>query len=45
MRQNRQYYFSMSYLELFAVLTGVRVEGSNFFGVGTRVIKHGAGGE
>jgi len=45
MRQNRQYHFSMNYLELFGVLTGVDV--SNFFGVGagTGVLKRGAGAE
>jgi len=45
MKQNRQYHFSMNYLELFGVLTGVDV--SNFFGVGagTGVLKRGAGAE
>jgi len=47
MRQNRQYHFSMNYLKLFRVLTGVGVDVSNFFGVaaGARVLKRGAGAE
>jgi len=42
MRQNRQYRFDMSYLEVFGVLTGVGVDVSKFFGVGAGVLKHGA---
>jgi len=34
MRQNRQYLFNMSYLEVFRVLTGVGADVSKFFGVG-----------
>jgi len=30
MRQNRQYHFSMNYLKLFGVLTGVGVDAYNF---------------
>ena len=45
MRQNRQYLFNMSYLEVFGVLTGVGVDVSKFFGVGAGVLKHGAGAE
>jgi len=45
MRQNRQYLFNMSYLEVFGVLTGVRVAVSKFCGVGAGVLKHGAGAE
>jgi len=33
MRQNRQYLFNMSYLEVFGVLTGVGVDVSNFSGL------------
>jgi len=43
LRQNSQYLFNMSYLEVFVVLTGVGVDVSKFFGVGPRVLKHGAG--
>jgi len=47
MRQNRQYLFNMSSLEVFGVLTGVGVDVSKFFGVGARagVLKRGAGME
>ena len=45
MRQNRQYLFNMSYLEVFGVLTGVGVDVSKFFGVGAGVLKRGAGVE
>ena len=45
MRQNRQHHFSMNYLKLFGVLTGVGVDVSKFFGVGAGVLKHGAGAE
>jgi len=34
MRQNRQYLFSVSYLEFFEVPTGNGVDVSIFFGVG-----------
>ena len=45
MKQNRQYLFNMSYLEVFRVLTGVGVDVSKFFGVasGAGVSKRGAG--
>jgi len=44
MRQNRQYLFNISYLEVFGVLTGVGVDVSKSFGVGTGagVLKRGA---
>jgi len=44
MRQNRQYLFDRSFLEVFGVLTGVGVDVSQFFGVegGAGVLKHGA---
>jgi len=45
MRQNRQYLFSMSYLEVFGVLTGVGLDLSKFCGVGAGVLKCGAGAE
>ena len=47
MRQNRQYHFSMNYLKLFGVLTGVGVDVSKFFAVeaGAEVLKRGAGAE
>jgi len=47
MRQNRQYLFNMSYLEVFGVLTGVGADVSKFFGVGVGagVLKHGAEAE
>jgi len=35
----------MSYLDVFGVLTGVRVDVSKFFGVGAGVLKRGAGAE
>jgi len=38
MKQNRQYLYNMSYLEVFGVLTGVRVDVSKFFGVGAGVL-------
>ena len=46
-RQNRQYLFNMSYLEVCGVLTGVGVDVSKFCGVGagTGVLKRGAGAE
>jgi len=44
-RQNRQYLFNMSYLEVFGVQTGVGVDVSKFFGVGAGVLKRGAGAE
>ena len=46
-RQNRQYLFNMSYLEVFGVQTGVGVDVSKFlgFGAGARVLKHRAGAE
>jgi len=37
MRQNRQYLFNMSYLEVFGVQTGVGVDVLKFFGVGAGV--------
>jgi len=43
MRQNRQYLFNMSYLDVFGVLRGVGVDVSKFYGAG--VLKHGAGAE
>jgi len=39
MKQNRQYLFNMSYLEVFGVLTGVGVGVSKFFRVGAGVVK------
>ena len=47
MRQNRQYVFNMSYLEVFGVLIGVGVDVSKIFGVGAGagVSKCGAGAE
>jgi len=45
MRQNRRYLCNMSYLDVFGVLTGVRVDVSKFFGVGAGVLKRGAGAE
>ena len=45
MRQNRQYLFNMSYLEVFGVLTRVGADVSKFCGVGAGVLKHGAGAE
>jgi len=44
-RQNRQYLFDKTYLEVFGVLTGVGVDASKFFGVGAGVLKCGAGAE
>jgi len=35
----------MGYLEVFGVLTGVRVDVSKFFRVGAGVLKRGAGAE
>jgi len=35
MRPNKQYHFNMSYLEVFGVLTGVGVDVSKYFGVGS----------
>jgi len=34
MTQSRQNLFSMNYLDIFGVLTGVRVDVSKFFGAG-----------
>jgi len=45
MRQNRQYLFDMSYLEVFGVLTRVGVDVSKFFRVGAGVLKRRAGVE
>ena len=45
MRQNRQYLFNMSYLEVFGVLTGVGVDVSKIFGVGAGGLKHGTESE
>jgi len=48
MRQNRQYPFDISCLEVFGVLTGVGVYVPQFFGVGgggAGVLKRGAGAE
>ena len=45
MRHNRQHLFDMSYLEDFAVFTGVGVDVSKFFGVGAEVWKPEAGAE
>jgi len=45
MRQNKQYLFNMSYLEVFGALTGVGVDVSKFFGAGAGVLQHGAGVE
>jgi len=39
MRQNKHYFFDKSYLEVFGVLTGIRVEVSKFCGVRTGVLK------
>ena len=47
MRQNKQYLFNVSYLEVFGVLTRVGVDVSKFFGVGVGagVLQRGAGVE
>jgi len=47
MRQNRQYLFNMSYLEVFGVQTGFVENVLTFFGVGAGagVLKHVAGAE
>jgi len=45
MRQNRQYLFDISCLDVFRVLTEVGAAVSKFFGVGAGVLKHGAGPE
>jgi len=45
MKQNRQYLFNMSYLEVLGVLTRVGVDISKILGVGAGVLKHGAGAE
>jgi len=45
MRQNRQYLFNMSYLEVFGVQTGVGVDVRKFLGVGAGVLQCGAGAE
>jgi len=45
MRQNRQYLFNVSYLDVFGVLTGIGGDFSNVFGVGAGVLQRGAGAE
>jgi len=45
MRQNKQYLFYMSYVEVFGVITGVGVDVSKVFGVEAGVLNRGAGAE